>query len=91
MARRSEEEQIPLKKAQDAVLFAAEWFRIAFMQFLSSEAKPLMGIRDVGKWKAYAFERFKGILDLTVINSSKTNSPIPDGAAEKVAESADGN
>ena len=27
------------------------------------------------------------ILDLTVINSLKTNSPIPDWAAEKVAES----
>jgi len=85
-ARRSEEEQIPLKKAQDAVVFAAEWFRIAFMQFLSSEAKPLMGIKDVGQWKAYAFERFKGILDPTVINAGKTNSAIPDWAKQRIRE-----
>jgi len=84
VARRSEEEQIPLKKAQAAVLFAAEWFRIAFMQFLSSEAKPLMGIKDVGEWKAYAFSRFKGILDLTVINAAKTNSAIPDWANDQI-------
>ena len=46
-----------------------------------------MGIRDVGQWKYYALERFKGILDLTVHNSLKTNSPIPGWAAEKIKES----
>lgn len=28
---------------------AAEWMRIAFVQFLSAEAKALMGIRDLGE------------------------------------------
>ena len=57
------------------------------MIFLGSESQALMGIRDVGEWKAYAIERFKGILDLTVKNSLKTNSPIPSWAAQKVKES----
>ena len=47
----------------------------------------MMGIRDVGEWKHYAFERFKGILDLTVKNSLKTNSPIPHWAAVRIRES----
>ena len=57
------------------------------MQFLSSEGRPLQGIKVVGEWMLYAFERFKGILDLTVRNSLKTNSPIPSWVAEKVKES----
>jgi hypothetical protein len=68
-------------------LYVSDWLRIAFAQFLSSEARPLMGIRDVGEWKYYAIERFRSILHLTVRNSLKTNSPIPPWAAEKVKES----
>ena len=45
-----------------------------------------MGIRDFGQWKAYALQRFVGILHMTVRNSLSTNSPIPDWAAEKVKE-----
>jgi hypothetical protein len=45
-----------------------------------------MGIKDVGEWKTYAIERFKGILDLTVKSSLQTRSPISDWAAEKVRE-----
>jgi hypothetical protein len=87
VARRSEEEQIPKKLGQEVALYISDWLRIAFIQFLSSEARPLMGIHDVGEWKVYAFERFKGILDLVVQSSLRTNSPIPDWAASKVAES----
>jgi hypothetical protein len=75
------------KLACDVALYISDWLRIAFVQFRSSESRSLMGIRDVGQWKYYAMERFKGILDLTVINSLKTRSPIPDWAAEKVRES----
>jgi hypothetical protein len=46
-----------------------------------------MGIRDLGEWKHYAFERFRSILHLKVRNSLKTNSPIPEWAAQKVKES----
>jgi hypothetical protein len=84
MARRDAEEQVPKKLAEDISLFIAEWLRIAFAQFLSSEARALIGIKDVGEWKAYAIERFKGILDLTVKSSLSTRSPIPPWAAEKV-------
>jgi hypothetical protein len=52
--------------------------RIAFSIFLSSEGLALMGIRDVGEWKHYVIERFKGILDLTVKNALKTTSPVPE-------------
>jgi hypothetical protein len=86
VARRQEETQIPLKVALDAIVFAAEWMRIAFMQFLSSEGKALMGIKDFGQWKFYAVERFKGILDLTVKNADKTRSAIPAWAKERIKE-----
>jgi transcriptional regulator with XRE-family HTH domain len=86
MARRDAEEQIPKRLAEEISLHISEWLRISFAQFLSSEARSLMGIKDVGEWKAYAIERFKGILDLTVKSSLQTRSPIPDWAAEKVKE-----
>jgi len=86
MARRDAEEQVPKKLAEDVSLFVAEWLRIAFAQFLSSEARALMAIRDVEEWKSYAIARFKGILDLTVKSSLQTRSPIPDWAASKIRE-----
>jgi hypothetical protein len=46
-----------------------------------------MGLRSPGEFKHYAFERFRSILHLTVRNSLKTNSTIPDWAAERVKES----
>jgi len=57
--RRQEETEIPLKVGQDAVLAAAEWMRIAFMQFLSAEGIALMGIDNFCDEKAYAIERFR--------------------------------
>jgi hypothetical protein len=78
---------VPKKLACDVALVIADWLRISFALFLSSEARPLMGIRDVGEFKHYAIERFRSILHLTVHNSLSTNSPIPDWAAQKVKES----
>jgi hypothetical protein len=86
MARRDTEEQVPKHLAEEISLYIAEWLRIAFAQFLSSEAQTLMGIKELGEWKAYAVERFKGILDLTVKSSLQTKSPIPKWAAAKVIE-----
>ena len=83
-ARREAETQVPLRVAQAAQLAAAEWLRIAFMQFLSSEGVALMGIRDFGEWKHYAIERFRGILNLTVANADRTNSAIPDWAKSRI-------
>jgi hypothetical protein len=76
VARRQEETQVPLRVAEDTITAATDWMQISFAVFLSSEGLALMGIRDFGQWKAYAIERFKGILDLTVKNSLKTQSPI---------------
>jgi hypothetical protein len=73
IARRQEETQIPLKAAEDAVTTAAEWMRIGFATFLSSEAQGLMGIRDVGEWKHYAI-------------SLKTRSPVPEWASSQIRE-----
>lgn len=86
MARRDAEEQVPKRQAEEITLFAAEWLRIAFAQFLSAEGSTLMGIKNFGEWKKYAIERFKGILDLTVKTSLQTRSPIPDWAAAKIFE-----
>jgi hypothetical protein len=87
LARRDAEEQVPKKLACDVALYISDSLRISFMIFLSSESRTLMGIKDTGQWKAHAISAFKSILHLTVRNSLKTNSPIPDWAAEKVKES----
>ena len=75
-----------MKSAQAAILACAEWFRIAFVQFLSAEATAILGIKEVGELKVYVMERFKGILDLTVKNAAKTNSAIPDWGKERIKE-----
>jgi hypothetical protein len=46
-----------------------------------------MDLRFPSEFKRYAIERFRSILHMTVRNSLKTKSPIPDWAAEKVKES----
>jgi hypothetical protein len=61
IARRQEESMIPLKTAQDAMTFAAEWLRISVMQLLSSETVALIGLKSVGEFKSYFIERFCGI------------------------------
>ena len=83
-ARREAETQLPLRVAQEAVTASSEWVRIAFMQFLSSEARALMGIHEIGEWKAYAIERFKGVLHFTIKNAEKTNSAVPEWALERI-------
>lgn len=85
--RRSAEDQVPKKQAEAISLYIADWLRIAFAQFLSSETRSLMGIKDQGEFRFYAIDRFKGILHAAVKTSLKTNSPIPDWAAAKVVES----
>ena len=65
-------------------LYVAEWLRIAFAQFLSSESRSLMGIKDLGEFKLYAVDRFRGIVYAAVKASRKTNSPIPTWAEEQV-------
>jgi hypothetical protein len=87
LGRRSLEEQVPSKLACDVALAISDWLRVAFAQFLSSECRMLMAFKDVGEFKAYAFSRFVSILHMTVRNSLKTQSPIPDWAALKVRES----
>jgi hypothetical protein len=42
-----------------------------------------MAIRDFGQSKTDAVERFKGILDLRVKGSLKTNSPVPIGLSRE--------
>ena len=86
MARRSAEEQIAKHQAEQICLFTAEWLRISFALFLSSEARALMRIKEPGEFMRYAVERFKGILDLTVRSSVQTRSPIPEWAAVKIRE-----
>jgi hypothetical protein len=44
--RRNAVELIPQKQAEAAFLHVAEWLRIAFAQFLSSESRSQMGIKD---------------------------------------------
>ena len=84
VARRQEETQVPLKTAAAAVLATAEWMRIAFRTFFSSESQQMLGMKTVGELKAYAFERFRGILEMTIKAADKTNSPVPDWAKEQI-------
>jgi hypothetical protein len=78
---------VPKKLACDLALYISDWLRIAFMIFLSSESRTLMGFQSVGEFKVHAVQAFKSILHLTVRNSVGTRSPIPGWAAEKVKES----
>jgi hypothetical protein len=84
--RRNSEEQVPKKQVESVSLYLAEWLRIAFAQFLSSESRSLMGIRDPAEFRLYATDRFRGIVFAAVKTSRKTNSPIPTWAEEKVIE-----
>jgi hypothetical protein len=87
VARREAEVQVPLKAAQDAVLFVSEWIRISIMVFLSAEGTTMTaGFPSVGGFKIYFIDRFKGILDLTLRGSLKTNSPVPSWALERIKE-----
>jgi hypothetical protein len=84
--RRNSEEQVPKRQVQSVSLFLAEWLRIAFAQFLSSESRSLMGIKDLAEFKLYAIDRFRGIVFAAVKTSRKTNSPIPTWAEAMVIE-----
>jgi hypothetical protein len=84
--RRNSEEQVPKKQVESVALFLAEWLQIAFAQFLSSESRSLMGIKDLAEFKLYAIDRFGGIVFAAVKASRKTNSPIPIWAEAQVVE-----
>ena len=58
---------------------------MAFEQFLSSESRSLMGIKDLGEFKLHCINQFKALLYSTVKGSLKAN-PIPDWAAANVIE-----
>ena len=87
--RRNAVELIPQKQAEAVSLHVAEWLRIAFAQFLSSESRSLMGIRDLAEFQLYAIDRFRGIIQMAVKTSLKTNSPIPTWAAAQVMQAWD--
>jgi len=85
ISRRSEEEMIPLKTAQDCVLFVSEWLRISLSTLLSAEGLTLAGgFQTITEFKVYFIERFKGVMFLTLKNSGKTNSPVPPWALERI-------
>jgi hypothetical protein len=81
--RRNAVELIPRKQVETVSLFLAEWLRIAIAQFLSSESRSLMGIKDPKEFRLYAIDRFRGIVYAAVKTSRKTNSPIPTWAESK--------
>jgi hypothetical protein len=87
--RRNAEEQVPQKQVEAVALYVAEWLRIAFAQFLSSESRSLMGIKDPAEFKLYAVDRLRGIVYSAVKTSRKTNSSIPTWAEAKVIEAID--
>jgi len=76
---------IPLKTAQDCVLFVSEWLRISLSTLLGAEGLTLAGgFKTVGELKVYFIERFRGVMFLTLKNSGKTNSPVPPWALERI-------
>ena len=42
------------------------------------------GFKSIGDLKVYFIERLKGVMFLTLKNASKTNSPVPDWALERI-------
>src|SRR5262249_20050362 len=84
-SRRTEQEMIPLKTAQDAVTFVSEWLRISLSMFLSAEGLTLAaGFKTVGELKSYFVSRFRGVMFLTLKNADRTMSPIPAWALERI-------
>jgi hypothetical protein len=79
------DEQVPKMLVEDFSRQISEWLRFGFAQFLSFESERLMGINDLGEFKAQAIERFKGLLHGTVKTRLKT-PPIPPWAAARVIE-----
>ena len=84
--RRSEGEQVPKSQVELISTQISQWMREAFKEFLSSEARNLMSIKDLGECKLYFIERFKAILHRTVKASLAKDSPIPPWALAKVVE-----
>jgi hypothetical protein len=85
VSRRSQEEQIPLKTAQDCVLFVSEWLRISLSTFLSAEGLTLAGgFKTIGELKSYFVSRFRGVMFLTLKNADRTMSPVPPWALERI-------
>jgi hypothetical protein len=76
-SRRSEEQMISPKTAQDTVTFVSEWLRISLSVFLSTDGLTLAaGFKTIGDLKVYFIERFRCVMFLTLKNASKTNSPV---------------
>jgi hypothetical protein len=84
--RRAAGEQIPMRQIEDVSAQISTWLRLAFEQFLSSQSQSLMGIKDLGEFKFFAIERFRGVLHTVVKSSIKTNSAIPSWASAPVIE-----
>jgi hypothetical protein len=76
---------VPKKLVEDLAWQISEWLRLGFTQFLSFESERLMGINDLGEFKAQAIERFKGLLPMTVKARLKTTQ-IPAWATAGVIE-----
>jgi hypothetical protein len=84
--RRQAGEQVPKYVAEGISRQISEWLRAAFEQFLSAESPGLMAIADLGEFKYRAIDRFKSILHMTVKNSLKTDSLIPEWAVDRIRE-----
>jgi hypothetical protein len=84
--RRKADVQVPKWQVEGVSQQIGAWLRTAFEQFLSSESPDLMGIKDLGEFKFFAIERFRGILHTVVKSSIKTDSPIPPWAEARVIE-----
>jgi hypothetical protein len=84
--RRKFDEQVPVLLVEQISTQISEWLRTAFTQFLSAESPGLMSIKDLGEFKFFAIEKFRGILNRTVKASIGNNSPIPPWASAQVIE-----
>ena len=75
-----------MRQMETIAVQISTWLRTAFEQLVGSESPSLMGINDLGEFKAYAVERFKRMLQMAVKTSLRTNSPIPSWASDRVIE-----
>jgi hypothetical protein len=83
--RRKSEKQIEKRQAEQIARQIAEWWRVAFEQFLLAESQTLMGIDNLGDFKVHSVDRFKNALHWEVKAALRTNPQIiPDWAAARV-------
>jgi hypothetical protein len=94
-SRRESGELVPRVEAENAALMSAVWLRLAFMAFVSSEAKALLELVEVRsgepfidprKFASLAFKGMRNAVDAQLRNSANAQVELAPWAVTKIKE-----